>query len=328
MSATRKEADVVTQELKIWLYRKMMEIRAFEEASLPYFQQPGHGSHHPCIGHEGIEAAIGAALRETDYLFSTHRSHGHLLCKGLDPKRVMAELWGKTTGYCQGRGGSMHVTDWTKRVLPSGMVGTSITMAVGAALAARMRGVPDIAVGACGDGAVNCGAFHEGLNMASAWHLPVVIICENNGFAVTTRLNQTTPIERLSDRAAAYAMPGWTVDGTDPIACYEVVHKAVERARAGEGPSFIEATVRRWRGHAAWDKGLYLTDEEREAIRTQDPLPKYRTYLIEQGVLTAEQIAAIDAEIRKLIDEALRFAEDSPAPALTKEEAVRFAYVL
>ena len=314
-------------EIKIWLYRKMMEIRAFEEASLPYFQKPGHGSHHPCIGHEAIEAAIGAVLREDDYLFSTHRSHGHLLCKGLEPRRIMAELWGKTTGYCRGRGGSMHVTDWSKRVMPSGMVGTSITLAVGAALATRLREGHEVAVGACGDGAVNCGAFHEGLNMAAVWRLPAVFVCENNGFAVTTRLQESTSVERLSDRAAAYSMPGWTVDGTDPLASYEILEEAVERARQGEGPSLIEATVRRWKGHAAWDKGSYLTEEELEAIKTNDPLPKYRLRLIEEKILTSDEISSIDAEMEAVMEEALRFAEESPAPRLTKEEAMRYAYV-
>ena len=318
---------MISTEVKIWLYRKMLEIRAFEEASLPYFQQPGHGSHHPCIGHEAIEAAIGAVLREDDYLFSTHRSHGHLLCKGLEPRRIMAELWGKTTGYCRGRGGSMHVTDWSKRVMPSGMVGTSITLAVGAALATRLRKGHEVAVGACGDGAVNCGAFHEGLNMAAVWRLPAVFVCENNGFAVTTRLQESTSVERLSDRAAAYSMPGWTVDGTDPLASYEILEEAVERARQGEGPSLIEATVRRWKGHAAWDKGSYLTEEELEAIKTNDPLPKYRLRLIEEKILTSDEISSIDAEIEAVMEEALRFAEESPAPRLTKEEAMRYAYV-
>ena len=318
---------MISTEVKIWLYRKMLEIRAFEEASLPYFQQPGHGSHHPCIGHEAIEAAIGAVLREDDYLFSTHRSHGHLLCKGLEPRRIMAELWGKTTGYCRGRGGSMHVTDWSKRVMPSGMVGTSITLAVGAALATRLRKGHEVAVGACGDGAVNCGAFHEGLNMAAVWRLPAVFVCENNGFAVTTRMRDSTSVECLSDRAAAYSMPGWTVDGTDPLASCEILEEAVERARQGEGPSLIEATVRRWKGHAAWDKGSYLTEEELEAIKTNDPLPKYRLRLIEDKIMTGDEIASIDAEMEAVMEEALRFAEESPAPRLTKEEAVRYAYV-
>ena len=317
----------INADLKVRLYRKMMEIRAFEDASLPHFQKPGHGSHHPCIGHEAIEAAIGAVLTDEDYLFSTHRSHGHLLCKGLDPKRVMAELWGKTTGYCQGRGGSMHVTDWSRHVMPSGMVGTSITMAVGAALAIKLRGGSQVVVAAFGDGTVNCGAFHEGLNMASIWRVPAVFVSENNGFAVTTRLAQTTPIEHLSDRAAAYAMPGVTVDGTDPIASYEAMSAAVERARRGEGPSLVEATVRRWPGHAAWDRGPYLTAEERELIRARDPLPLFRARLIEEQVLSAARIDAIDAEMRALMEAALRFAEESPAPAATKEEAARFAYV-
>jgi acetoin:2,6-dichlorophenolindophenol oxidoreductase subunit alpha len=316
----------MTSELRIWLYRKMMEIRAFEDASLPYFQQPGHGSHHPCIGHEAVEAAIGATLTNEDYLFSTHRSHGHLLCKGLEPRRIMAELWGKTAGYCHGRGGSMHVTDWTKHVMPSGMVGTSITLAAGAALATLLRGGREVAVAACGDGAVNCGAFHEGVNMAAIWRLPMVVVCENNGFAVTTRMDKTTPIHRLSDRAAAYGIPGCTIDGTDPEASYEVIAAAVELARRGDGPSIVEATVRRWPGHAAWDRGPYLTEAERELRVARDPLPLYRARLIEGGVATVEQIAAIDAEMKAAMAEAVRFAEDSPAPDLTKEEAVRYVY--
>jgi len=239
----------------------------------------------------------------------------------------MAELWGKETGYCRGRGGSMHVTDWSRHVMPSGIVGTSITMAVGAALAAKMRGEDRVAVAACGDGAINCGAFHEGLNMASIWRVPMVVVCENNGFAVTTRQEQTTPIERLSDRAAAYAIPGVTVDGTDPLASYEALFAAVARARRGEGPSLVEATVRRWPGHAAWDRGAYLTDNERELIRTMDPLPKFRACLIAEDILTAEQIRIIDAQMRETMEEALRFAEESPAPPATKEEAARFAYV-
>ncbi len=317
---------LLNREIKIWLYRKMAEIRAFEEASLPYFQRPGHGSHHPCIGHEAIEAAIGAVLRETDYLFSTHRSHGHLLAKGLEPRRIMAELWGKETGYCRGRGGSMHVTDWGKRVLPSGIVGTGITLAAGAALAIHLRGGDDVALAAFGDGATSTGAFHEGLNMAAVWHLPAVFVCENNGLAVTTHAKDAIPVPHMADRAAAYAIPGWTVDGTDPEASYEAVWQGVERARSGQGPCLIEATVVRWRGHAAWDRGPYLTAAELQAITDRDPLPKYRRRLADEGVMTPQEIEAIDAEMRETMQEALRFAEASPAPPLTREEALRYAY--
>ncbi len=312
---------------QIWLYRKMREIRAFEEASLPRFQRPGRGSHHPCIGQEAIEAAMGAVLQETDYLFGTHRSHGHLLAKGLDPKRTMAELWGKETGYCRGRGGSMHITDWSKRVLPSGIVGTSVALAAGAALAGRMRGTGEVAMAAIGDGAVNTGIFHEALNMAATWHLPVVVVCENNGLAVSTHIRDSTPLARLADRAAAYAIPGCTVDGTDPEASYEALQAAMERARRGDGPSLIEATCRRWRGHAGWDRGAYLTEEELKAIEVADPLPRYRQRLIAAGVLTAEAIHTIDAELVATMAEAVRFAEESPGPALTKQEAMRYAYV-
>jgi len=317
----------IAREQKIWLYRKMIEIRTFEETSLPYFQRPGHGSHHPCIGHEAVEAAIGAALREKDYLFSTHRSHGHLLAKGLEPKRMMAELWGKTTGYCKGRGGSMHITDWDKRVMPSGIVGTSITLAVGVALAISLRGSDDVAVASFGDGAANTGAFHEGINMGAVWRLPVVFICENNGLAVTTHVQDATAVERIADRAAAYSIPGCRIDGTDPLASYEAILTGVERARRGEGPSLIEAMVKRWKGHAAWDSGRYLTQAELEEVKAQDPLPKYRRRLIEDGVLSVEEINSIDAEMRAIMQEALRFAEESPTPPLSKDEAAKYAYV-
>jgi TPP-dependent pyruvate/acetoin dehydrogenase alpha subunit len=316
----------INRELKVWLYRKMAEIRAFEEASLPHFQRPGRGSHHPCIGHEAIEAAIGAVLREDDYLFSTHRSHGHLLAKGLEPRLIMAELWGKTTGYCKGRGGSMHVTDWRKRVMPSGIVGTNITLAVGAALATSLRGGDEVAVAAFGDGATNTGAFHEGINMAASWHLPVVLICENNGLAVTTHTKEVTAVAHIADRATAYGIPGWTIDGTDPLASYEAVSKGVERARGGHGPCLIEALVVRWRGHAAWDRGSYLTEAELREIEARDPQRRYRTQLAQEGVLTAEEIEAIDADMKDRMQEALRFAEQSPSPPLTKEEALKYVY--
>lgn len=318
---------MVSKETKIWLYRKMVEIREFEDASLPRFQRPGRGSHHPANGNEAIEAAVGAALRERDYLFGTHRSHGQLLAKGLDAKRIMAELWGKTTGYCQGRGGSMHVTDWEKRVLPSGIVGTSITLAVGAALSIRMRGLDEVALACFGDGAVNTGAFHEGLNMAAIWKLPAVFLCENNQLAVSTHFSDSTAVRRVSDRAAAYSMPGSTVDGTDPVTCYEEVLEAIERARRGDGPSLIEAVTWRWRGHAAWDHGAYLTEEELETMRAHDPIPAYRERLTRERVLKDSEAEDIVRLTKAAMQEAVRFAEESPSPPLTKEEAARFAYV-
>lgn len=316
----------IKDETAIWLYRKMIEIRSFEEATLPYFQKPGHGSHHPCIGNEAIESAIGAVLRPEDYLFSSHRSHGHLLTKGLEPKYIAAELWGKETGYCHGRGGSMHVTDWGKRVLPSGIVGTNITMATGVGLAIRLQHGTEVAMAAFGDGAVNCGAFHEGLNMAGAWHLPVIFVCENNGLAVSTHTKDSTSVENLSVRAAAYSMTAWDVDGTDPIASYLALSEAVEQTRKTGCPSFIVASVKRWKGHSSWDKGSYLTDAEIAEIADKDPLPPYRRLLIKEKVLSPEEIAAIDTEMAKTMEEALQFAEASPAPALTKEEAARYLF--
>jgi len=317
---------LVDSETKIRLYRKMMEIRCFEEASLPYFRKPGHGSHHPCIGHEGVEAAIGAILNQEDYLFGSHRSHGILLSRGLDPRLMMAELWGKTSGYCQGRGGSMHITDVSKRTMVSGMVGTSITLAVGAALAMKLRGEKGIAIASFGDGAANCGAFHEGLNMAAIWHLPAVFVCENNGLAVTTHLRDSTSIMRLSDRASAYSMPGREVDGTDPVESCAVLSEAAQRARVDGSPSLICATVPRWRGHSAWEDGSYLTQEELQEMQDRDPLPKYRRRLLEEGLLTLDKVDSIDAELRSNMEEAVRFAEESVSPPATKEEAGKYVF--
>ena len=317
--------DAIKNETAIWLYRKMVEIRCFEEATLPYFQKPGHGSHHPAIGHEAVEAAIGAVLRPEDYLFSSHRSHGHLITKGLEPQYIAAELWGKVTGYCHGRGGSMHVTDWGKRVLPSGIVGTNITMATGVGLAIHLQHGSEVAMAAFGDGATNSGAFHEGLNMANAWHLPVIFVCENNGLAVSTHLKDSTAIEKLSTRAAAYAMPAWDVDGTDPVASYQVLSEAVEHTRRTGCPTFVVASVKRWKGHSSWDKGSYLTEAEVAEIAAKDPLPPYRRLLIKENVLSPAEMEAIDLEMRKTMEDAIQFAEESPAPALTKEEAARYA---
>ena len=318
--------DSIKNETAIWLYRKMAEIRAFEEATLPYFQKPGHGSHHPCIGNEAIEAAMGAVLRPEDYLFGSHRSHGQVIAKGLQPKYVAAELWGKETGYCHGRGGSMHVTDWSKHVLPSGIVGTSITLATGAGLAIKLQNGHALAMAAFGDGATNCGAFHEGLNMAAAWRLPVVFVCENNGLAVSTHLKDSTAVEKLSARAAAYAMPAWDVDGTDAVASYLALSEAVEHARRTSSPAFVVAAVVRWKGHAAWDKGSYLTPEEIAEMAARDPLPRFRQQLIQEKVLSGAEIEIIDAEMKQTMLDAIRFAEESPAPPLTKAEAARFVF--
>jgi TPP-dependent pyruvate/acetoin dehydrogenase alpha subunit len=308
------------QETKLWIYRKMVEIRCFEEASIPYFLKPGHGSHHPCIGHEAVEAAIGAVLRKEDYLFGSHRSHGIVLTKGLAPKFVMAELWGKTTGYCHGRGGSMHITDVNNHVMASGIVGSCISLAVGAALAIKLRGEKAAAVASFGEGAANCGAFHEGLNMAALWDLPAVFICENNGLAVTTHMKDSTSTQTVSERASAYSVLGCEIDGTDPLECYDAISGAVERARADGIPSLISASV-------PWDEGAYLTEAELKAMRDSDPLPKYRRRLVEEGLLTPEVADAIDQDMKALMGEATHFAEESPSPEISVEEAVKYVYV-
>jgi TPP-dependent pyruvate/acetoin dehydrogenase alpha subunit len=315
----------VDTEIKIGLFRKMIEIRCFEEASLPYFKKPGHGSHHPCIGQEAIDSAIGGVSKDEDYLFGSHRSHGLLLARGLEPRRMMAELWGKTTGYCQGRGGSMHVTDVSRHIMVSGMVGTSITLAVGAGLALHLRGEEGVAFAVFGDGAANCGAFHEGLNMAAVWGLPVVFVCINNGLAVTTHMKDSTSVKRVADRAESYSMPGRDVDGTDPIASYEAVRAAADRARHESTPSLIEALVPRWKGHSAWEEGVYLTELEHEEMQHRDPLPRYSKRLQEEGVLSPSVHAAIEEEMKAVMGEAIEYAESSPSPIASKAEAAKFS---
>ena len=280
----------------------------------------------PVLEMKPLNLRLGPFCGADDYLFCSHRSHGHLLTKGLEPKFIAAELWGKVTGYCQGRGGSMHVTDWSKRVLPSGIVGTNITMATGAGLAIRLQHGTQVALAAFGDGAMNCGAFHEGLNLAGAWHLPVVFLCENNGLAVSTHLRDSTAVENLSVRGAAYSMPAWDVDGTDPVASYKVLSEAVAQTRQTSCPTLVVASVKRWKGHSSWDKGSYLTEAELAEISEGDPIPPFRRLLIKEKVLSPAETEAIDAEMKQRMAEAIHFAEESPSPALTKEEAARFTF--
>ena len=307
----------VSREIKIWLYRKMAEIRAFEEATLPYFQRPGHGSHHPCIGHEGIEAATGAVLREKDYLFSTHRSHGHLLAKGLEPKLIVAELWGKTTGYCKGRGGSMHVAEVSVGCLGAlSIVGAGIPIAMGAALAFQMQGNDSVAVPFFGDGASNTGNFHESLNMASIWGLPVVFVLENNRWAVSTCVDYSSNVEDLSIRAKSYGIPGIRVDGNDVLAVYEAASDAVARARRGEGPTLLVTETYRVEGHYAGEPQVYRDRVEVEVWRAadKDPISRLETYLLSEGKASSEEIEAVDAELAAEMEEALTFAFESPEP--------------
>lgn len=327
-ASKKPETAPVNPEKLCWMYRKMLQIRHFEKAAMETFRQRlWKGSLHGCIGQEAPAAAMCAAMESGDYFVSSHRGHGHYLAKGLDPKRFMAELFGKSTGYCKGRGGSMHTMDNDARIFGQGLVGSGAYLAAGIGLAIAMKGKREVVACSFGDGAVNTGGWHEGVNFAAVHKLPVIYLCENNQIAVYTPVSETTPVEDISVRAASYNIPGVTVDGSDVIALYQELRKAVESARRGEGPSLVEVKCYRWRGHTVWDPATYRSEEENEEWSKHDAIPRLEEYLLSKGILTADEVVAIKAEVRSEIEEAVEFAKNSPEPELTRAEAVKYLYV-
>jgi pyruvate dehydrogenase E1 component alpha subunit len=298
-------------------YRQMVKIRQFELRAIRERRNgliPGFI--HSCVGQEATAVGACSALKKDDVITSTHRGHGHLIAKGGEPKYMMAELAARETGYCGGKGGSLHMNDFDLGILgANGIVAGGIPMAMGAALAFHMRKEPRVALAFFGDGAVNEGAFHEAANMAGLWQLPVIFFCENNLYGEGTPQEKQAPIRDLARRAEAYGFPGVIVDGNDVLAVYEATQQAVERARAGQGPTFIEGKTYRFRGHYEGDPMVYRSKEEMEAWRARDPIVQLREALIVGERATEEELAAIDAEIQALLDEAVRFAAESPAPA-------------
>ena len=299
--------------------RKMYLIRKFEEgAEDSYTRGLIHGTMHLSIGQEA--SAVGACmpLDDEDKITSTHRGHGHCVAKGADVGRMFAEFFGKEEGYCRGRGGSMHIADVSKGNLgANGIVGGGLPIAVGAALSAKRLGTGAVTICFFGDGANNEGAFHEALNMASVWKLPVVFICENNRYGMSTSTERSTAVKQIAERAQAYAMPGVTVDGNDFSAIAEASETAVARARRGEGPSLIESLTYRWRGHSKSDRNRYRTKDEIEAWMAQDPIRRMGDLLIEHAILSADEIAALEAEVDAEITAAIAFARagTDPKPA-------------
>jgi pyruvate dehydrogenase E1 component alpha subunit len=258
-------------------------------------------------------------LTEDDMITSTHRGHGHCIAKGADVKRMFAEFFGKETGYCKGRGGSMHIADVSKGNLgANGIVGGGIPIAVGAALSAKKQKNNKVVVSFFGDGANNEGAFHEALNMASVWKLPVVFVCENNGYGMSTSTKRSTAVANVADRASAYNMPGKVVDGNNLSDVAEAINEAVERARRGEGPSLIENKTYRLRGHSKSDRNRYRTKEEIEDwANNRDPIAHFEADLKAYGVIDDKEIEAIRANVEKEIADAIEFAKNSPSPDLT-----------
>jgi acetoin:2,6-dichlorophenolindophenol oxidoreductase subunit alpha len=306
--------------------KRMYLIRRFEEgAEQSYMRGLIHGTMHLSIGQEASAVASCIELTDADKITSTHRGHGHCIAKGADVGRMFAEFFGKETGYCHGRGGSMHIADVrTGNLGANGIVGGGLPIAVGAALSAKRLGRPDVTLCFFGDGANNEGAFHEALNMAAIWKLPVVFICENNRYGMSTSVERSTAVRQISERAAAYSMPGVTVDGNDFSAVAEAVHDAIARAREGGGPSLIENLTYRWRGHSKSDRNRYRTKDEIEAWMARDPIARFQAELMTHGILDeAEATAIADAAITD-VEQGIEFARASAAPAIG--EVTRYVY--
>lgn len=303
------------------IYTRILRIRRFEEQVGTLFAQgqlPGFV--HLYIGEEAVGAGVCAALRDDDYIVSTHRGHGHVLAKGGDMQRMMAELFGKRDGYCKGKGGSMHIADFSIGMLGAcGIVGGGIPVAVGAGLSAKTRGTDQVAVSFFGDGAANEGSFHEAVNLASALKLPVIFVCENNQYGEFTPSIKAMNIKDIALRAQGYGIPGVIADGTDALAMYTVAQEAVARARRGDGPTLIEAKTHRRGGHAEGEEAFlggqqYWLPEEREAQRRNDPLLKLHTVIVERQLIPLETLETLDQEISQAVVEAVAFARASEAP--------------
>ncbi|MCI0867052.1 MAG: thiamine pyrophosphate-dependent dehydrogenase E1 component subunit alpha [Chloroflexi bacterium] len=307
----------LNREAMLKLYTTMATIRNFEERGIPETGQRGmSGSIHSSAGQEAVPTGVCANLTVEDYIGSTHRGHGHCIAKGVDPKAMMAELFGRTTGSNKGKGGSMHIADMSKGMLgTNGVVAASVPLAVGAALTSKLKNLGRVAVAFFGDGGANQGVLHESMNLASVWKLPVIFCCENNGYAESTPVEYALSVANVSDRAVGYNMPGILVDGMDVFAVYDAAGQAVARARAGEGPSLLECKTYRFYGHTVFDNPLsYRTKEEEEYWRNRDPLKVFRETVIPLGEITAEELDQIDQEAAELMEEAIKFADESPVP--------------
>jgi pyruvate dehydrogenase E1 component alpha subunit len=290
-----------------------------------YAQNLVPGTIHLYAGEEAVAVGVCSALQKDDYITSTHRGHGHCIAKGADMKRVMAEILGKQTGYCRGKGGSMHIADFSLGILgATAVVGAGFPIAVGAGLSIKLRKTSQVVACFFGEGASNQGTFHEGLNLASVWRLPVIFVCENNLYAMGTRQSRVMNIENVADRAVAYGIPGVVVDGNDVLAVYETAEKAVERARNGLGPTLIECKTYRHKGHSRVDPAKYRPKEEVEYWLAKDPIKRFREKLLQTNILTEAEIQQVEMEVSVEIEEAVKFAMESPYP--NPEEALEDVY--
>lgn len=325
MSSWRgKSAPTLSAAQVLSALRTICRIRAFEEACVA-LARAGElpGPVHPYIGQEAIAGALALVHQEGDYVVSNHRGHGHCIAAGASLDRMMAEIMGKATGYCKGKGGSMHICDFSRGMLgANGSVGGGFGIAAGAAMAATIRGEQRVSFCFFSDGAANQGLFHEIANMASIWSLPVVLVCENNGYALSVPVSYAMSVEKISDRSTAYAMPGVTVDGSDLIETYVAMRAAADRARRGDGPSLLECRTNPWDAHSSVS-GQHKFDESSPSWRASDPLKKTGALAQEAGVLTQAGVDEVARQARAEVEEAVAFGRAGNEPALeTAEEDV------
>ncbi|MFO1306017.1 MAG: dehydrogenase E1 component subunit alpha/beta [Burkholderiales bacterium] len=319
MNAPLRDGPQLDADALRALWRQMVLIRRFDERVRELFLEGVvKGTAHSCVGQEAIAAGTCAALRETDFVISHHRGHGHCIAKGAEPRRMMAELMGRIDGYCRGLGGSMHVADLSRNILgANGVVGAGIGIGTGAALAAQLRGGEDVGVAFFGDGAANEGIFHEALNLASLWKLPIVYLCENNQYGLSTSIAESTSIDRLSRRAASYSMPAQTIDGNDVEAVHAAVRDAVTRARAGDGPTLIEALTYRWGEHSMRaNLPAYRSEDEEAEWRSRDPIARLGATLAKVHAVPPDWFDATRKEVEAEIAAAEAFGRASPEPQM------------
>lgn len=309
-------SDLPGPDMLKTIYRMMVACREFEERLYNLFlTEAMPGTMHQYTGQEAVAVGVCAALRADDYITSTHRGHGHAVAKGVPLRSMMAEMFAKEGGCCRGMGGSMHITDPDVGMLgATGIVGGGIPIATGAALSAQLRGADQVAVSFFGEGAINSGGFHESLNQAGVWKLPVIYVCENNLYAFSVAVERASAITTLADRALAYGFPGIAVDGNDVLAVYAAAREAVARARRGEGPTLIECKTYRQRGHSRFEKANYRSEEEVKQWIARDPIPRFRQFLIAQAVLTEAEAHQIRQDVLAELVDAVSFARQSPEP--------------
>ncbi len=310
----------LTKDDLVKMYETMVSIRLFEEmANQLYALGKVHGTMHLSAGQEAVAVGTGFAMHKGDYLLNHHRGHGHFIASGADLNKMMAEFLGKETGYCRGRGGSMHIADVDSNNLgANGIVGGGIQLVVGVGLAIKMKKEDHIALVIFGDGAANQGILHESLNMAAIWDLPIIYLCENNEYGMSAAVERMSSKLPFKDRALAHGIPGYYIDGNDVLAVYEYMKNAAEHARSRKGPVFVEAQTYRYFGHSKSDRNLYRTKEEIAERKLKDPIHRFESELLDAKVITEEDIERINQNVTQIIDKSVEFAEESPEPDVSE----------